>query len=69
MAVGQTIFSPAGSPRVAATDMVSKSFGPIRSESQRRQYSRNSAHPCLNCWSLGRCPSCWAQYTSATTPG
>jgi len=61
MAVGQIILSPAGSLSAAATNMVSKPFGPIRSESQRRQYSRNSAHPCLNCWSLGRHPSRWAR--------
>jgi len=48
--------------------MVSRPFGPIRSESQRQQYSRNSAHPCLSRWSMGRCISCLARYTSATTP-
>jgi len=69
MAVGQTTLSPAGCLCMAATDMVSKPSGSIRSESQRRQYSRNSAHPCLSHWSLGRSLSCLARYTSATTPG
>jgi len=69
MAVGQTTLSPAGCPCLAATDMVSRPSGPIRSEFQRRQYSCNSAHPCLCCSSLGRRPSRLARYTSATTPG
>jgi len=49
--------------------MVSGPSGPIRSESQRRQYSRSSAHPCLSRWSLGRRLSCLARYTSAATRG
>jgi len=69
MAVGQTTLPPAGCPCLEATDMVNRPSSPIRSESQRQQYSRNSAHPCLSCLSLGRRPSCLARYTSATTPG
>jgi len=69
MAAGQTTLSFADCPWLATKDIVSRPSGPIRSELQRWQYSRSSAHPCLRCLSLGRHPSCLARYTSATTPG
>jgi len=68
-AAGQTTLFLSGCLLWAAKVMVSRPSGPICRESQRWQYSRNSAHPCLSFLSLGHRPSILARYMPATTPG
>jgi len=69
MAVGQTTLFFSGCPSLTASVRVSHPSSPIRSESQHWQSIQNSTHPCLSCSSVGRRPSLFAQYTSATIPG
>jgi len=68
MASGQTTLLFSGCLSPADSVMVNSPSSLIHSESQLWQSSRNSAHPCPSCTSLGRCLFLFAWYTSATTP-